>query len=82
MIPPGFQAQIIGGLSAFNGALGHLLAQRMGNRCDPFQLDASILEANMCFTDLAAINAYLGNPAAENGHQSLPAHVSIGYLAL
>ena len=61
MIPPGFQAQIIGGLSAFNGALGHLLAQRMGNRCDPFQLDASILEANMCFTDLA-INAYLGNP--------------------
>ena len=45
----------------FNGALGHLLAQRMGN-CDPFQLDASILEANMCFTDLAAINAYLGNP--------------------
>ena len=62
MIPPGFQAQIIGGLSAFNGALGHLLAQRMGNRCDPFQLDASILEANMCFTDLAAINAYLGNP--------------------
>ena len=30
IIPPGFQAQIIGGLSAYNGALGHLLAQRMG----------------------------------------------------
>ena len=62
MIPPGFQAQIIGGLSAFNGALGHLLAQRMGNRHEHFQLDASVLEANMCFTDLAAINAYMGNP--------------------
>ena len=62
IIPPGFQAQIIGGLSAFNGAVGHLLAQRMGNRHDHFQLDASVLEANMCFTDLAAINAYMGNP--------------------
>lgn len=62
IIPPGFQAQIIGGLSAYNGALGHLLAQRMGNHHDHFQLDASVLEANMCFTDLAAINAHMGNP--------------------
>ena len=64
MIPPGYQAQMIGGLSAFNGALGHLLAQRLGNLTTPFKLDASILEANMCFTDLGAINAYNENPPA------------------
>ncbi len=58
VIPPGYQAQMIGGLSAYNGALGHLLAQRLGNVSQHFQLDASILEANMCFTDLAAINAF------------------------
>ena len=62
VIPPGYQAQMIGGLSAFNGALGHLLAQRLGNLTTPFKLDASILEANMCFTDLGAINAYNENP--------------------
>jgi crotonobetainyl-CoA:carnitine CoA-transferase CaiB-like acyl-CoA transferase len=62
VIPPGYQAQMIGGLSAFNGALGHLLAQRLGNLKTPFELDASILEANMCFTDLGAINAYNENP--------------------
>lgn len=62
IIPPGYQAQIIGGLSAFNGALGHLLAINLGNLNSVFQLDASILEANMCFTDLAAINAYNDNP--------------------
>jgi crotonobetainyl-CoA:carnitine CoA-transferase CaiB-like acyl-CoA transferase len=64
IIPPGYQAQMIGGLSAFNGALGHLLAMRLGNLESQFQLDASILEANMCFTDLAAVNAYIGNPLA------------------
>jgi crotonobetainyl-CoA:carnitine CoA-transferase CaiB-like acyl-CoA transferase len=62
VIPPGYQTQMIGGLSAFNGALGHLLAQRLGNLTTPFQLDASILEANMCFTDLGPINAYNDNP--------------------
>jgi crotonobetainyl-CoA:carnitine CoA-transferase CaiB-like acyl-CoA transferase len=62
LIPPGYQAQMIGGLSAFNGALGHLLASKLGNLSGPFALDASILEANMCFTDLLAINAYNNNP--------------------
>ena len=64
VIPPGQQAQIVGGLSAFNGTLSYLLGQRMGNRNECFHLDASILEANMCITDLLAINAYNENPVA------------------
>ena len=62
IIPSGVQAQIVGGLSAFNGALGHLLGQLMGNLEQPFALDNSILEANMCLTDLLAINAFNKNP--------------------
>lgn len=62
IIPNGVQAQIVGGLSAFNGALGHLLGQLMGNLTQPFTLDTSIFEANMCLTDLMAINAFNENP--------------------
>ena len=62
IIPNGVQAQIVGGLSAFNGALGHLLGQLMGNLTQPFALDNSIFEANMCLTDLMAINAFNENP--------------------
>lgn len=62
IIANGVQAQIVGGLAAFNGALGHLLGQLMGNLTKPFTLDNSIFEANMCLTDLMAINAFNENP--------------------
>ena len=62
IIPNGVQAQIVGGLCAFNGALGHLLGQLMANLTQPFALDNSIFEANMCLTDLMAINAFNDNP--------------------
>jgi crotonobetainyl-CoA:carnitine CoA-transferase CaiB-like acyl-CoA transferase len=66
IIPQGYQAQMIGGLSAFNGALGFLLGQAQANKANrsapSFCLDASIYEASMCLTDLAPINAYNNNP--------------------
>ena len=66
IVPQGHHAQMIGGLSAFNGALAYLLGQLAdgdGGRAGPtFFLDASIFEANMCFTDLGPINAYNANP--------------------
>ena len=66
IIPPGYQAQMIGGISAFNGALGHLLDQRFNpvgaTQSAAFVLETSIFEANLCFTDLAAINAFNDNP--------------------
>ena len=61
IIPPGYQAQIIGGLSAFNGSMAFLLGQLMGNLDEHFKLDCSILEANMCLTDLGPINRLNGN---------------------
>jgi crotonobetainyl-CoA:carnitine CoA-transferase CaiB-like acyl-CoA transferase len=61
VIPQGYQAQMIGAVSAFNGAAAFLMAQSPdGHR--RFCLDASILEANMCLTDLGPINAFNGNP--------------------
>ena len=66
IIPTGFHPQILGGLSAFNGALSYLLEQIK----DPasavekpkFCIDASIFEANMCLTDLGALSSYNGEP--------------------
>ena len=65
IIPPGYHAQMIGGLSAFNGSLAFLLGQlsREGTASEPaFFLDASIYEANLCLTELGPINAYNKNP--------------------
>ena len=73
IIPPGYQAQIIGGLSAFNGSMAFLLGQLMRNLDEPFKLDCSILEANMCLTDLGPINRL-------NGNEIPPRWVSIGFL--
>ena len=65
IVPQGFQAQMIGGLSAFNGSLGYLMGVKNNPAIDRFCVDASIFEANMCLTDLGPIGAY-------NGGQSLP----------
>lgn len=68
LIPSGYQAQMLGGLSAFNGALAQLMgpsAQKTdGEHRSSFVLDASIFEANLCLTELAPINAFNGNPVA------------------
>ena len=43
-IPPGYQAQIIGGATAYIGALGHILGRELGN-LEPSHLETSIFEA-------------------------------------
>ena len=60
LIPQGYHAQMIGGVSAFNGSLGYLLGQEEGDKA--FCLDACIYEASMCLTELFSINAYNDNP--------------------
>ncbi len=58
LLPSGYQAQIVGGLSAYIGTLGHVIAGELGNRTEPCQLDTSIYEANLCFTDVGAVGAF------------------------
>ncbi len=58
--PSGYHAQIVGGLTAYIGALGQLAARAGGNATGPAHLDASILEANVCFVDVGAVAGYSG----------------------
>ena len=51
----GHHAEIVGGLTAYIGALGQVLARATGNAAGSARLDASILEANACFTDVGAV---------------------------
>ena len=64
IIPTGYQPQIVGGLSAFNGAVGYLLGQRFkdDNKFTAFCLDASILEANMCLTEIGVAMSFNQEP--------------------
>jgi len=57
IIPTGYQAQIIGGLTAYVGSLGHLLGNSLKDRANAFHLDTSIYEANLCLTDPAILHA-------------------------
>ena len=64
IIPTGYQAQVIGGLSAFNGSLGFLLGHLLAGQetSGAFCLDASIWEANMCLTDIGAAMSFNDQP--------------------
>jgi crotonobetainyl-CoA:carnitine CoA-transferase CaiB-like acyl-CoA transferase len=58
MLPTGYQAQVIGGLTAFIGTLTQVLARELGNARGATTLDTSILEANLCFTEVGAVAGY------------------------
>ena len=61
LIPTGYQAQIVGGLSAFIGAMVHVLAAELGNRQELVELETSIFEACLCFTDVGAVSSHNTN---------------------
>jgi crotonobetainyl-CoA:carnitine CoA-transferase CaiB-like acyl-CoA transferase len=55
LLPSGYQAQVIGGLTAFIGTLAHVLARELGNAAGPVRLDTSIFEANLCFSEVGGV---------------------------
>jgi crotonobetainyl-CoA:carnitine CoA-transferase CaiB-like acyl-CoA transferase len=58
LIPTGYQAQIVGGTTAFIGAMGQVLARELNPSSVPLHLHTSIFEAMLCFTEVGAITAY------------------------
>jgi len=58
LIPTGYQAQIVGGNTAFIGSIGEVLGSELRNRSEPVNLETSILEAMMCFTEVGTIGSY------------------------
>ena len=62
LIPSGYQAQIVAGLTAFGAAVGQVMARELGNVEGPGHLDASIFEANVSFAEIGAVQGYNGKP--------------------
>lgn len=60
VLPGGYQAQIVAGLTAYVAALGQILAREIGNANGPAHLDVSIFESNLCFTELGGIRGFNG----------------------
>ena len=57
-IAAGCGAQIVGGLTAYIGTLGQVLARELGNASGPVQLDTSVFEANLCFTEVGGVGGF------------------------
>ena len=58
LIPTGYQAQVVGGMTAFIGSMTQVLAGELGNRGEPVHLETSIFESCLCFTDVGVVGAY------------------------
>ena len=58
LIAAGCGAEVVGGLAAYIGTLGQVLAREIGNASGPVRLDTSILEANLCFTEPGGVGGY------------------------
>ncbi len=58
LLAAGCGAEIVGGLAAYIGTLGQVIAREIGNAAGPVRLDTSILEANLCFTETAGVGGY------------------------
>ena len=58
ILPAGCQAQIVGGLAAYIGTLGQVIAREIGNASGPVRLDTSIFEANLCFTEVGGVGGH------------------------
>ena len=58
LLPVGCGAEIVGGLAAYIGCVGQLIAREVGNARGPVRLDTSIFEANLCFSEPAGVGGY------------------------
>ena len=58
LVAAGCGAEVVGGLAAYIGTLGQVMAREIGNASGPMRLDTSILEANLCFTEPGAVGGY------------------------
>ncbi len=79
LIPSGYQAQVIGGATAYVATLGHVLGRTLGNETAPVHLDTSIFEASVCFTEVAPISYHnTGLEAERRGINRLPPTYPMG----
>jgi crotonobetainyl-CoA:carnitine CoA-transferase CaiB-like acyl-CoA transferase len=65
VIPGGYQAQMIAGVTAFVASMGQILARELGNVSGSDHLDVSVLEANLCFAEIECLRGFAGKPTRE-----------------
>lgn len=65
VLPSGYPLQILGGVTAFVGALGPLLGELLSGRSPRERIDVSLLESAMCLTEVGPVAFF-------NGGQPLP----------
>jgi crotonobetainyl-CoA:carnitine CoA-transferase CaiB-like acyl-CoA transferase len=79
VMPAGYQAQIVGGLTAYIGTLGQVFARELGNTEAPCRLETSIFEANLCFTDAGLVGfSYTGVAGRRMGVNRFPPTFPLG----
>ena len=57
-VPTGCGAEVVGGLAAYIGTMGQVMARAIGNATGPVRVDTSIHEANLCFTEVGGVGGY------------------------
>ena len=79
IVPTGYQAQIVAGSTAFIASLSHVLAGEIGNRGSVVELEVSIFESVLCFTDVGAIGFHnTGLEAPRMGVNRFPPTYPLG----
>ena len=79
MIPTGYQAQIVGGATAFIASMTHVLARELGNRSGAVHIETSIYEASLCFTEVGMVGFYnSGAEAPRTGVNRYPPTYPLG----
>ena len=81
-LPTGYQAQIIGGLTAFIATLAEVLAREIGTATGPVHLDTSIHEAALCLTEVGAVAGFhTGIAGRRMGVNRFPPTYPLGIFA-
>jgi len=58
IIPTGYQAQVVGGVTAYIASLTEVLGRELGNASGPTVIETSIFEAMLCFTDVGVVSSF------------------------
>ncbi|MEJ2132105.1 MAG: CoA transferase [Gammaproteobacteria bacterium] len=79
LIPTGYQAQIVGGMTCFIGSMAQVIAGEIGNRTEPVHLETSIFESCLCFTEVGAVGWHnSGRQAPRLGINRFPPTYPLG----
>ena len=79
LIPTGYQAQVIGGLTGYVATLTEILGRELGNVSGPAHIETSIFEAMLCFTEVGVVSGYnTGIEASRMGINRFPPTYPLG----